>query len=101
MREVDQLNTAEGMSDEELDVWADIFHQAKVVGVTKVTFSQFIQNPFAHLSPALEPAYGDPNRNARPTLYLAHSVSLSISDPKMVPNRPPKRPFSRNDEEAT
>lgn len=44
------MNTADGMSDEELDTWADIFYQAKIGGVTSVTFSQFLSCPFMHLS---------------------------------------------------
>ena len=46
------MNTADGMSNEELDIWADIFYQAKIGGVTQVSFSQFISSPFMHLNSA-------------------------------------------------
>lgn len=48
------MNFAEGMSNEEIDFWADLFYQAKISGVIEVTFSQFISEPFTHLgaSPA-------------------------------------------------
>lgn len=48
------MNTADGMSDEELDVWADIFYQGKIGGLIAVTFSQFISSPSMHLSSALQ-----------------------------------------------
>jgi hypothetical protein len=47
------MNSTDGIDDEELDIWADIFYQAKVGGVTEVTFSQFISCPFMHLSSEL------------------------------------------------
>lgn len=65
------MNTAEGMSDEELDVWADIFCQAKVGGVTEVTFSQFISNQFMHLGRSFHGV--DRPQNEKQHLRLLHS----------------------------
>ena len=76
------MNTIEGMSDEELDAWADIFYQAKVSGVTEAIFSQFISNPFVHLGPAFH-RRDSPDKEAQ-HLRLAYSRGTS-SKP-----RPPK-----------
>lgn len=46
------MNATEGMSDAELDIWTDIFYQAKVSGFADAAFSQFISNPFRYLGPA-------------------------------------------------
>jgi hypothetical protein len=71
MGEVEAMSTAEDMSDEELDVWADIFYQAKVGGVTEVTFSQFISNPFMHLGLAFHEV--DRPQHEKQHLRLAYS----------------------------
>ncbi|WP_218573252.1 hypothetical protein [Pseudomonas sp. L-22-4S-12] len=63
------------MSDEELDVWADIFYQAKVSGLADVAFSQFIGNPFTHLSPAIHTT--DRPEKQKPHLRLAYSKDAS------------------------
>jgi hypothetical protein len=65
------MNTADGMSDEELNTWADIFYQAKIGGVTAVTFSQFLSCPFTHLGS--EPRKVDRPEKGKPCLRLAYS----------------------------
>lgn len=65
------MNAAEGMSDEELDVWADVFLQAKIGGVTEITFSQFISNPYLHLDPSFHRA--ERPQNKKQHLRLAYS----------------------------
>lgn len=69
------MNTADGMSDEELDTWADIFYQAKIGGVTAVTFSQFLNCPFMHLSSEFHKV--DRPEKGRPCLRLAYSKDRS------------------------
>lgn len=68
------MNTADGMSDEELDTWADIFYQAKIGGVTEVTFSQFISSPFMHLSSAFHKM--EQPEKEKSCLRLAYSKGL-------------------------
>ena len=69
------MNTADGMSDEELDTWADIFYQAKISGVISVTFSQFLSGPFMHLSSA--PHKVDSPGKGKSCLRLAYSKDES------------------------
>lgn len=69
------MNTADGMSDEELDVWADIFYQAKIGGIIAVTFSQFLSCPFMHLNSALHKV--DRPEKKKPCLRLAYSKDPS------------------------
>ncbi|PJE40531.1 hypothetical protein SAMN05216370_3044 [Pseudomonas peli] len=69
------MNTADGLSDEELDTWADIFYQAKIGGVTEVTFSQFLSCPFMHLSSAFHKV--DRPENGKSHLRLAYSNAPS------------------------
>ena len=38
------------MSNNELDNWADIYAQARIGEVVSITFSEFIQSPWAHLA---------------------------------------------------
>lgn len=40
------------MSNNELDNWADIYAQARIGEVVSITFSEFIQSPWAHLARA-------------------------------------------------
>lgn len=65
------MNTADGMSNEELDIWADIFYQARIGGVTEVSFSQFISSPFMHLNSA--PQRMNQPKNEKSRLRLAYS----------------------------
>lgn len=74
------MNTADGMSDEELDTWADIFYQAKIGGVTEVTFSQFISSPFMHLGSELHKV----NRPKKEKSHLRLAYSKDPS-PKTSP----------------
>ena len=69
------MNTTDGMSDEELDVWADIFYQAKIGGVIEVTFSKFISSPFMHLSSAFHKM--EQPEKEMPCLRLAYSNCAS------------------------
>ncbi len=94
------MNSSDGMSDDELDVWADIFCQAKVGEVIEVTFSQFISNPLAHLSPGFQKRERPVTEKPHLRLVCSNGELLS-SDPEMVPNSPQKLLDSRNDEEAT
>jgi hypothetical protein len=71
------MKFAEGMSNEEIDFWADLFYQAKISGVIEVTFSQFIREPFTHLGAT--PI--SPNQTSKKaTAHLA--LVLSITTPK-------------------
>lgn len=83
------MNLAEGMSDEEIDFWADLFYQAKISGVIEVTFSQFISEPFTHLGAAPN----SPNQTAKKaTAHLA--LAPSINTPKKpAPKKGPNSPF--------
>lgn len=65
------MNATEGLSDAELDIWADIFCEAKAAGVTEVTFSRFISHPFAYVGPV--PEGTDQARKEKPRLVLAYS----------------------------
>ena len=71
------MNLAEGMSDQEIDFWADLFYQAKISGVIEVTFSQFMREPFSHLGVA--PTAPD-NIAKKATAHLA--LVPSTSTPK-------------------
>lgn len=75
------MNAADGMSDEELDVWADVFYQAKVGGVTEVTFSQFISNPFTHLGLVIHTT--DRTEKEKPRLRLVYS---KVATPNPCPS---------------
>lgn len=71
------MNLAEGMSNEEIDFWADLFYQAKISGVIEVTFSQFISEPFTHLGAA--PASPNPTaKKVSAHLALVPSISAPI-----------------------
>lgn len=65
------MNTADGMSNEELDIWADIFYRARIGGVTEVSFSQFISSPFMHLNSP--PQRMNQPKNEKSHLRLAYS----------------------------
>lgn len=69
------MNSADGMGNEELDTWADIFYQAKIGGVTEATFSQFLSCPFMHLSSELNKV--DSPEKGTQCLRLAYSRDRS------------------------
>ena len=47
------MNAADGMTDEEIDCWGEIFYIAKLGGVIDISFSKFLQQPFTTLSGSL------------------------------------------------
>ena len=87
------MNTADGMSDEELDVWADIFYQGKIGGLIAVTFSQFISSPFMDLSSALQrmdrPVKDTPclhqvySKDPSPKISLGNVTEFSPQSPEL------------------
>ncbi len=80
------MNATEGMSDEELDVWADIFVQAHLGAVIDVPFSQFISNPIAYLNSADYEVIR--SRTRKRHLRLVHSKSVAENvDPRKVTTR--------------
>jgi hypothetical protein len=76
------MNFAEGMSNEEIDFWADLFYQAKISGVIEVTFSQFISEPFTHLGAAS----ASPNPTAN-KVWCWSSLSQQPEDSQKQPPR--------------
>lgn len=82
------MNTADGMSNEELDTWAEIFYQAKIGGVTEVTFSQFISSPFMHLGSA----FNKVNRSEKERSYIRLAYSKDPSPKIGLGNAPELTP---------
>ncbi|SFT82260.1 hypothetical protein SAMN05216264_104317 [Pseudomonas marincola] len=73
------MNTTDGMSDEELDVWADIFYQAKIGGLITMNFSQFLSCPFMHLSSNRHKVDSPGEKKSYVRLAYSNSASPKIS----------------------
>jgi hypothetical protein len=69
------MNPSDGMSREELDLWADLFYQAKVCDVTTASFSEFISNPFTHLSTSPQKPNKNPSRAAHLSLVPSNPTT--------------------------
>lgn len=83
------MQHANRMTDEELDVWVDIYYQASIAELLDITFSTFIKAPFSYLATSGQSSVFDCLLSGHKPLLPAQVAVAQAFESASAPQRQP------------